>query len=181
MFKAYGTVSAAKLGFSDGSELTVVNVNGHGMLDATLGKYVLVTPDNVDFFVGHSFVIIDENGEAQTVQLTSYEITEDTINRYDVVTAENLNCIANGFITCSDVLVNVCNTFVLTEEFVYDLESMAADIEKYGLYTYSEWERYMTEAEFEAFGGAYFKVAVGKGLVSENDILVLLWFLNSWS
>lgn len=181
VFKAYGTVSAAKLGFSDGSELTVVNVNGHGMLDATLGKYVLVTPDNVDFFVGHSFVIIDENGEAQTVQLTSYEITEDTVNRYDVVTAENLNCIANGFVTCSDVLVNVCNTFVLTEEFVYDLESMAADIEKYGLYTYSEWERYMTEAEFEAFGGAYFKVAVGKGLVSENDILVLLWFLNSWS
>lgn len=181
VFKAYGTVSAAKLGFSDGSELTVVNVNGHGMLDATLGKYVLVTPGNVDFFVGHSFVLIDENGEAKTAKLVSYEISELTVNRYDVVTAENLNCIANGFITCSDVLVNVCNTFKLTDGFVYDSEAMAEDIGRYGLYTYSEWERYMTEAEFEAFGGAYFKVAVGKGLVNENDIMVLLWFLNSWS
>ena len=170
----------AELEFSDGSSLTIVNTSGHGMFNATLGQYVLVTPGNVSYFVGDRFVTVTGDGEVKTVELVSCRVYEEKIDRYDVVTVGALNCIANNFLVCSDVLVGVCNTFEFTEQFTYDYEKMQSDIELYGLYSYERWQRYMTKQEFDAFNGAYFKVAVGKGLVTENDIIVLLWFLYSW-
>ena len=49
---------------------------------------------------------------------------------------------------------------------------MQADIEKYGLYTYEDFAAYVTYEEYVAFGGAYFKVLVGKGLLEFEDILM---------
>ena len=48
---------------------------------------------------------------------------------------------------------------------------MAADIEQYGLFSYDEWSDYATAEQFAAFNGAYLKVAIGKGLVTVNEIM----------
>jgi len=181
VFFANAETEIAELTFSNGAALTIVNTTGHGLFNATLGQYVLVTPGNVDRFVGDHFVWMNGNGELETAELVSCSRYEGRINRYDVVTAGAFNCIANDFLVCSDVLVDICNTFAFTSKFTYDEQKMQDDVATYGLYTYDEWRKYMTEEEFEAFGGAYFKIAVGKGLITKNDIFMLLWFLHSWN
>lgn len=49
----------------------------------------------------------------------------------------------------------------------YDSAAMAADISKYGLFTYEEFADHVPVPVevFEAFDAQYFKVAIGKGLL----------------
>ncbi len=58
----------------------------------------------------------------------------------------------------------------------YDAEAFAEDIEEYGLYTYEEFaqEYPISEEAFEAFGCKYFKVALGKGVVTETRLVQLM-------
>ena len=59
---------------------------------------------------------------------------------------------------------------------------MAADIEKYGLFTYDDWRDYATEEQFDAFNGACLKVAIGKGLVTVEEIVGYInRFLQSYN
>ena len=44
------------------------------------------------------------------------------------------------------------------------------DIMKYGLYTYEEWKEHFTYEQFIAFNVKYFKISIGKGLFTEEDI-----------
>ncbi|MBQ8739642.1 MAG: InlB B-repeat-containing protein [Clostridia bacterium] len=175
-YYGYGEVDILKLKFANGGELEVLNT-GHGLYDMTLDKYVLVSPDNIDELVGHSFACISDDGSVQGTALVGYELSRDTVERYDLATANNLNHIAGGMLACSDVIVNVCNTFDF-DSLVYDQEQLKKDIEQYGLYTYEEWSEYVTREQFEAFSGAYFKIAVGKGLITEQDILSLIADIN---
>ena len=58
------------------------------------------------------------------------------------------------------------------ETMKYDAEAMAADIEQYGLYTYEELNALVPvpEVMFDAVNGQYLKVAVGKGIVTLEQI-----------
>ena len=47
---------------------------------------------------------------------------------------------------------------------------MAADIAEYGLFTYSDFEEIIPELAYEAFNGAWLKVAIGKGLLTWEAI-----------
>ena len=50
-----------------------------------------------------------------------------------------------------------------TETMTYDSVKMQADIEKYGLFTYEDFEGIIPESAYYAFNGAWLKVAIGKG------------------
>jgi hypothetical protein len=57
---------------------------------------------------------------------------------------------------------------------------MEADIEKYGLYTYEDFDEYLTYEQFVAFNVQYFKIAVGKGNYTYEGILNLIdTYLNN--
>ena len=175
-FYAYTEVKIISLQFSNGTNLDMAN-GGHGAFDTTLNQYVLITADNVSEFVGHnfSFVTFVEGQPVQSeVELISYNITVELIERYDIATANQLNHIAEGILACSDALVGFCNVFDFAEDITYDEEKMYSDIEKYGLFTYEEWSEYITYEEFVIFNGGYFKVAVEKGLVTEEEIFFLI-------
>ncbi len=62
------------------------------------------------------------------------------------------------------------------ETMKYDEEQKEADIEEYGLFTYEEFaETYpISEEVFEAFNGQYLKVAMGKGLISAEELQSLI-------
>ena len=68
-----------------------------------------------------------------------------------------------------------CETFFrifeVGENMRFDAAKMEADIRTYGLYTYEDYAAYVSYEEYVAFGGAYFKVLVGKGLLEFEDIL----------
>ena len=49
---------------------------------------------------------------------------------------------------------------------------MKQDIETYGLYTYEDFKDYVTEYEFNALNMKYLKVSVGKGYLTEEEIIL---------
>ena len=51
---------------------------------------------------------------------------------------------------------------------------MAKDIETYGLYTYEDFAEYMPEEVYNMFPAQYFKVAVGKGYITFDEIVSLI-------
>ena len=58
------------------------------------------------------------------------------------------------------------------DRMAYDEEQMQADIAQYGLYTYEEFAQIVpvSEEAFDALGGQYLKVAVGKGLIDVQTL-----------
>ena len=60
--------------------------------------------------------------------------------------------------------------FEVGENMKYDEEKMQEDIEKYGLFTYEEFADLVTEEQFYALNAPYVKVAVGKGIITMDDL-----------
>ena len=173
-YYAFDLSTVISLNFANNIKLEMVNA--HGLFDATLNKYVLITQRNVSQFIGHQFAYATvENGVLvnKNITLYGYDITERYVERYDIVTKQNLNHIANGLLACSDTLVGFSNTFEF-ENMVYNIELMEADILLYGLFEYQEWSNFVSYEEFVAFNGAYFKVAIGKGLLTEENLFSLI-------
>ena len=58
----------------------------------------------------------------------------------------------------------------------YDATAFLADITEYGLFTYEEFAALIPipEEVFDAFNGQYLKVAIGKGLITLNEIALLV-------
>ena len=172
----YGYVSSIELNFSNNAFIEFLNV-GHGLFDITLNEYVLINADNVHEYVGHEFLYTNFLGGmfvTSSVKLETFKVSERLIERYDIVTESTINHIANGLLACSDTLVGICNMFKLDDDLTYDLVQLEIDIETYGLYTYEEWSEFLSYEDFVAFNGAYFKIAVGKGLITIEEIFSLL-------
>ena len=175
-FYANTEIKVITLLFSNGTVLKMAN-GGHGAYDLTLNKYVFITPDNVSEFVGHTFSYVSsENGQfvQSSVEMLSYEITTELVERYDIATANQLNHVAEGILACSDALVGFCNVFDFDEDMTYNEEKMMRDIQEYGLYSYDSWSEYVTYEEFVTFNGAYFKIAIEKGLMTEEELFGLI-------
>ncbi len=180
-FYANTEIKVISLDFSNGINLKLAN-GGHGLFDVTLNKYVLITPDNVADFVGHEFSYVSYVNEVairSKVKLQSYKITTELVERYDIATANQLNHIANGLLACSDTLVGFCNTFDFNNDQTFNAEKMQNDIEAYGLFEYKDWSSYVSYEEFMAFNGQYFKVAIAKGLMTEDDLFNLIQDLRT--
>ena len=177
---AKSSVKIIKLNFTNGISIELLNT-GHGLYDLTLDKYVLITHDNVSEFVGHSFAYLDfaESKLAPSkVELLTFEITENLVERYDIVAENKLNHIANGLLACSDVLVGISNMFDY-KNLLCSAEKVASDIEKFGLYSYDEWAEYVSKEDFDTFNGAYFKIAVEKGLLTMEELFTLIGFIKT--
>ena len=177
---AKSSVKIIKLNFTNGVSIELLNT-GHGLYDLTLDKYVLITNDNVSEFVGHSFAYLDfaEGKLAPSkVELLTFEITENLVERYDIVAENKLNHIANGLLACSDVLVGISNMFDYNNLLCSE-EKVASDIEKFGLYSYDKWAEYVSKEDFDTFNGAYFKIAVEKGLLTMEELFTLIGFIKT--
>lgn len=179
-YYANATVKIIKLNFTDGVSIELLNT-GHGLFDLTLDKYVLITPDKANQYVGHTFAYLTV-AEGQIVPskvvLESCLITESLVERYDIVTENKLNHIANGLLACSDVLVGISNMFEF-DNLLCDKAKAEEDIAKYGLYSYDEWAEHVSKEDFDTFNGAYFKIAVEKGLLTIEELFLLIGFIKT--
>ncbi|MBO5050449.1 MAG: InlB B-repeat-containing protein [Oscillospiraceae bacterium] len=150
------------LKFADGTELRIVEI--HGIFDVQLNEYVYIDFNNAEQYIGHSFVKIAPDGSVSTTELVDYTVTIEELGCYTLQTAVNVNCIADGILTQTPPLrEGYFDYFEMGDFMQYDQEQMQADIEKYGLYTYEDFQDYLTYDAFIAFNGPYLKVAVGKG------------------
>lgn len=156
--------------------VTVDVISEHGFFDLTTGGYVMINAENVSEYVGHTFAgMAGADGETLgALKLVSYEFGEAGSEAYSVVTAKDLNHFANGMLVFADGIDGLYNIFEYGEGMKYDEEAMAADIERYGLYTYEDWSDYITYEQFLAYNVQYLKVSVGKGLTTEEGLIALI-------
>ena len=160
------------LTFSDGTTVNVVSE--HGFFDADLNKYVYLDKNAADY-IGHRFV--KQCGENyETVVLTDVNIDIVNTTTYSPVTYNHLCYYVNGMLSMPGGITGLFNYFDIDPETMkYDEEAMANDIETYGLLTYEELCEFapVSYEMFEAVNGQYLKVALGKGLMTFEDIQYL--------
>ena len=171
MNHGYDYYTVVTLNFADGT--VVKTINGHGFYDVATNEFIILNEVNAESYIGHEFAT--QNG---TTKLVSYSVATEYTESWSVLTIEHYNCILEGMLTLTPAEVEgspkYLMPFEIGEGMKYDEEQMQADIEKYGLYTYADFEEYMTYEQFEAFKFANFKVAVGKGYITWEEILYLI-------
>ena len=160
------------LTFSDGRQTKLIYE--HGYFNKTLNKYVYITEDNYTDYVGDEFAVVSANGEIEYVTLVSSELSVQYVGCYSMATAYNYSFITDGILSMPGGIEGIFNIFEYADNLAYDSEQMAADIAEYGLYTYEDFADYVTEEVFEIFNAKYFKVAVGKGMITFEEILYLI-------
>ena len=167
------TYTVINLSFSDGTTVDVISE--HGFWDVDLNRYIYLDED-ASQYIGHGFLKQAGNGMAE-VTLVGVEISEETTMAYSPVTYGHLCYYVNGMLSMPGGITGLFNIFeVDAETMTIDEEAFAADIAEYGLFTYEEfYEMYpVSEEVFDAFNGKYLKVAIGKGMITEEQIGVLI-------
>ena len=171
------------LAFSDGTQVKVIAE--HGFWNFDLNRYVYITKENAQNYVGHWFnkQTNDENGMTWTkVKLTEVLITEEFTAAWSPVTYGHLCIYVNGMLSMPGATSIFANIFeVNADTMQIDMEKYLQDIETYGLFTYEEFaELYdVSEEVFDAFNGQYLKVAIGKGIVDEERIGLLVEYYKN--
>lgn len=170
--------TVVNLHFSDGTSVKVVGE--HAFWDFDLNRYVYLRGDAARY-IGHSFYKLSETADGIQsycrVQLSCVEVFEEKVAVYSPVTAEHLCYFVNGMLSVPGGIEGLFNIFeVDANTMSYDAESMAADIAKYGLFTYEEFASILPVSRqvFDAFNGQFLKVALGKGLISVERLEALL-------
>lgn len=162
-----------KLTFSDGTTVDVISE--HGFFDVDLNKYVYLDK-YAEEYIGHRFLKQNENGKVQ-VTLVDVAITLENVAAYSPVTYGHLCYYVNGMLSIPGGINGLFNIFeVDAETMKFDAEAMEADVEMYGLYTYEELNSLvpMQEMMFDAVNGQYLKVAIGKGIITIEQISELV-------
>ncbi len=169
------------LRFSDGTLLRISYQ--HALFDLDLNKYVFVNEDNMNEYLGHRFVKVEnESGtfvNRETV-LTEAYVTEEFIRVFGPITEYHFNLVTEDLLTMPSFNYNVqgmINIFEYGEGLKYDEEKMQADIEKYGLFTYEEFADLIPYDVWQKAPIAYFKVAIGKGNLTWEEIELTIDYL----
>lgn len=162
------------LNFDDGTNVKIIS--SHGLFNATINEWVFIDSTNVSSFINDNFVKQGANSYS-TVTLTGYSIhSEDTV-AYSIFTNMYSNCFVEGLLSLTPPAFGASNLYVpfeIGDNLKYDETKMQSDIEKYGLYTYDDFDEYISYEQFVNLGAAYLKVSVGKGLTTWEEIVAIL-------
>ena len=166
-------INVVKLRFSDGTEVNVIYE--HGFWDYDLNKYVYLDENAADY-IGHTFA--KQNGDSlEKVTLVDVEVETELTTAWSPVTVGHLCYFVNGMLSMPGGVGGLFNIFeVDAETMTYDYEQIAKDIETYGLFTYEELNAIcpLTEEMFEAAGGAYLKISIGKGNLTMEELINMI-------
>ena len=172
----YDNVNTLTLNFANGS--TINTIFGHGFFDVSENKFVIIDETNVNNYVGHEFIAYDSNGNSVITVLENYSVETTYTEIVTIVSAIHMNCVLEGMLTLSPTDFENSPAYLMPfeigEGMKYDEEKMKADIEKYGQYTYEDFAEYCTYEQFVGFNFADWKVAVGKGFITFEEIVYLI-------
>jgi len=159
--------------FSDGTEVKVIYE--HGFWDYDLNKYVYLDR-YADKYIGHTFA--KQNGDVlEKVKLVDVVIETEVTTAWSPVTVGHLCYFVNGMLSMPGGVGGLFNIFEIDPEtMTYDYEQIEKDIETYGLYTYEELNAIcpLSEEMFNAAGGAYLKISIGKGNLTIDELINMI-------
>ena len=157
------------INFSNGKTVSIIDE--HGFFDLNTMKYEYIREDNYQNFIGHSFYV--ENGEEAV--LTSVDIREEYTECYSPTSFFHFNYFTEGMLSMPGGITGLFNIFEYGQDLKYDEEAYNRDIDTYGLFTYEDLAPLgVTEIMFEAYAGKYLKVALGKGILTEEYLMYLI-------
>ncbi len=156
------------LEFSNGNKVKVISE--HGFFDLDLMKYVYIDAYNYKDFIGHSFYSIDNFNNKVITKLNKAYLTTERCKVYSPVTKYHLNYFVEDILSMPGGITGLFNIFDYNDDLKYDEETKNRDIEKYGLFTYDDFKYLVPLEMFNAFPTPYLKVAIGKGLLTWEDL-----------
>ena len=155
--------------FDNGSDIGVISE--HGFFDLDTMKYEYIDESNYQDFIGHRFYTI--NGTSSV--LTDAYVASEYTMCYSLPTYYHLNLFTEGILSMPGGITGLFNYFDYADNLQYDQDKMEEDINTYGLFTIEEFEPYgVTEEMFNAYAGKYLKVALGKGILTEEYLMYLV-------
>ena len=166
-------VEVIKLYFSDGTEVKVISE--HGFWDYNLNKYVYLDREAKQY-IGHEFAKQNDD-KLERVTLVDVVLENKITTAWSPVTAGHLCYFVNDMLSMPGGVGGLFNIFdVDAESMTYDYEAMARDIETYGLFTYEELSQYadLSREMFDAAGGQYLKVSIGKGNLTVEELVAMI-------
>ena len=173
----YGEWYVITMTFEDGTVIEAVN--SHAFFNADLNEFVMITPESFNEYIGHSFVKATEDGTT-TIKLVDCSVNKEYTDSYSLVSSLHYNFIVEDVFSLTKSVFNLIAGIEVGDNLMYDVDTLNADIEEYGLYTYDDFADYITEEQFNAFNGAYLKISVGKGYITYEEIIELVKrFVNS--
>ena len=182
-----GKYDFAKVLFNDTepqSQYTVINlrfangklvkvVSEHGFFDLTLNKYVYIDETNYADFVGHTFYQATWNGTdyiSSTTTLANAYLTTENVKVYSPVTTYHMNYFTEDLLSMPGGIEGLFNIFEYDTNLQYNKELMQQDIDTYGLFTYDDFKDLVPIEIYNAFPAQYFKVAMGKNLLTWEQL-----------
>ena len=157
------------LNFSNGKSVGVISE--HGFFDLDTMRYEYIREDNYQEFIGHRFYT-EEGDEAI---LTSVDVRAEYTECYSPTSFYHFDYFVEGMLSMPGGITGLFNIFEFGSNLKYDEEAYNHDIETYGLFTYEDLAPLgVTEIMFEAYAGKYLKVALGKGILTEEYLAYLI-------
>ena len=153
------------LEFSNGKETDFVYE--HGYFDITLNKYVYLHENDFGKFIGHEFVFFDDKLNVRKTKLVKGRINKIFTKLAAPATANHLNLVVDDMLSMEGGLSGLFNIFDYDPAtLAFDKEKMNADIKKYGLLSYKDFERFFPKKIYDLLPCKYLGVSIGKGLIS---------------
>lgn len=150
----------------------------HAFFDLDLMKYVYITEDSYTSYVGHRFYtggLVDGEYVSGEAVLAEAFITNERTVSYELVTDYHLDYFTDGLLSIPGGITGLFNIFEYDEGTLqYNVEQKQKDIETYGLCSYEEFKDVVSYDTFMKYPTIYFKVSIGKGIMTEEDLQYLI-------
>lgn len=153
------------LEFSNGTKLGIAGE--HGFFSKEINKYTYLSCDNYQDYIGKEFITFDSRGKKQVIKLINAYIKKEKCRLFSPTTYKTLNYFTNGILSLPGGVSGIFNIFDYDKETLKYINK-EEDIAKYGLFTLSDYNGLINEEMFNAFNGEYLKIALGKGLLTQD-------------
>ncbi len=164
------------LSFENGVETGLVYK--HGYFDLDLNKYVYLSIDNYQNFIGHRFVYVDANLNRSEVKLLSGKVSRMYTKVVSPVTAKHLDLVIDNMLGLSSSLDGLFNIFEYDPStLAFDADKMKRDIDKYGLLDYEYFKDYFPKEIYDLLPCKYLGVSIGKGLITWD---IIKSYISKW-
>ena len=172
-------VETLRLHFSDDAS---IDISGwHGFFDANENKFVQLSSENYENYIGHEFIRCDQGDGGHSfsrVTLSSGEVFTEETREFLLISAYHYDYIANGLLNQASVpygeVKELYNYFDVGGEMTFDKDAMEWDIETYGLYDYDVFKEVVTYEQYVGLNLQYLKISVGKGYLTLDALIDML-------
>jgi len=134
--------------------------------DRDAKTYFDIDAVNYQDAIGKNILFV-QNGVATTAKISNATMEVRSCTSYEIFTEYNKNFVVNGILTVEPETY-LQGVYTIGEDLKIDRTQYKKDVATYGRYTYEEFADVMTEHEFDVMNIADKKIAVGKGIVSEE-------------